>query len=38
LLGFLDVPAHRRDRPRLRDVAVNDGLHLHGVLLVPPVL
>jgi hypothetical protein len=31
------------DRPvgksgkRLRDVVVNDGLHLHGVLLVPPI-
>ncbi len=30
-----DVPVGKHDKP-LRDVVLNDGLHLHGVLLVPP--
>jgi hypothetical protein len=30
-----DLPVGKRDKP-LADVVVNDGLHLHGVMLVPP--
>lgn len=30
-----DLPVGKTGKP-LADVAVNDGLHLHGVLLVPP--
>jgi hypothetical protein len=31
-----DLPVGKRGKP-LEQVAVNDGLHLHGVLLIPPL-
>jgi hypothetical protein len=32
---FPDVPAYKRQKQGLRDVTVNDGLHMHGVIVVP---
>jgi hypothetical protein len=32
---FPDVPAYKRRKQGLRDVTVNDGLHMHGVLVIP---
>jgi hypothetical protein len=32
---FPDVPAHTRQKQRLRAVTVNDGLHMHGVVVIP---
>ena len=32
---FPDVPAYKRQKQGLRDVTVNDGLHMHGVLVIP---
>lgn len=37
LLGFPDMPVRKTIMPCFRDVAVNAGLHFHGLLLVPPV-
>jgi hypothetical protein len=33
-LFFPDVPAYRQSRQGLRDVTVNDGLHMHGIMVV----
>ena len=30
---FPDVPAYKRQKQRLHDVTVNDGLHMHGIML-----
>jgi hypothetical protein len=35
LIGAPDVPVGKSDKP-LAQVAINDGLHLHGVLVMPP--
>jgi hypothetical protein len=32
---FPDVPAYKRQKQGLRAVTVNDGLHMHGVLVIP---
>ena len=32
---FLDKPAYKRQKQRVRDVLVNDGLHMHGVVVSP---
>jgi hypothetical protein len=32
---FPDVPAYKRQKQGLREVTVNDGLHMHGVLVIP---
>jgi hypothetical protein len=32
---FPDVPAYKRKKQGLLDVTVNDGLHMHGVLVIP---
>ncbi|CAN7472823.1 hypothetical protein [Mesorhizobium caraganae] len=32
-----DYPVYKRDKGSFRDNAVNDGLHFHGVGLMPPV-
>jgi hypothetical protein len=32
---FLDKPAYKRQRQCLRDLSVNDGLHMHGVVVSP---
>jgi hypothetical protein len=32
---FPDVPAYTRQKQRLRAVTVNDGLHMHGVVVIP---
>lgn len=37
LLAFADLPVFKNNMPSLRDMSVNGGLHLHGLLLVPPV-
>jgi hypothetical protein len=36
LIGSLDMPIYKRARIRLGDASINDGLHAHAVLLVPP--
>ncbi len=36
MVAVPDAPVGKRDKP-LVDVVVNGGLHLHGLLLVPPV-
>lgn len=33
---FLDKPAQKRQKQRIRDVPVNDGLHMHGIVVLPP--
>ena len=35
LIGFADLPVAKRERKQLREVALNDGLHYHGILLMP---
>ncbi len=35
LVAFPDLPVSKGSKTALADVAVNDGLHFHGVLLVP---
>jgi hypothetical protein len=30
-----DVPCYKREKQTLRDVKINDGLHFHGIILVP---
>jgi hypothetical protein len=30
---FPDGPAYKKEKQRLRDVSVNDGLHMHGIVL-----
>lgn len=35
LVAFPDLPVFKRSKSTLADVTVNDGLHFHGVLLVP---
>src|SRR5262245_44423524 len=37
LIAFPDAPAFKRNRPRLVDVVVNEGIHAHGLLIVPGV-
>jgi hypothetical protein len=32
---FPDVPCLKREKQPLRDVKVNDGIHVHGIILVP---
>jgi hypothetical protein len=32
---FPDVPCYKREKRPLRDVKINDGLHFHGIILVP---
>jgi hypothetical protein len=32
---FPDVPCYKREKQALRDVKINDGLHFHGIILVP---
>src|SRR5262249_19289829 len=34
---FPDVPACKRQKQLLRNVTVNDGLHMHGVLAIPRI-
>jgi hypothetical protein len=33
---FLDKPAQKRQKQRIREVQVNDGLHMHGIVVLPP--
>ncbi len=35
VFAFVDRPVSKRDRPTLEDVKINDGLHVHAVVLVP---
>ncbi len=35
LVAFPDLPVSKRSKTALADVTINDGLHFHGVLLVP---
>jgi hypothetical protein len=37
LLGFPDGQIFKLDRPRLVDVVVNGGLHVHALLILPRV-
>jgi hypothetical protein len=37
LIGSFDLPVPKRDRATQHPVLKNDGLHFHGILLVPPV-
>ena len=32
---FPDGPCYKREKQALRDVSINDGLHFHGLILVP---
>jgi hypothetical protein len=32
---FPDVPCYNRKKQALRDVTINDGIHVHGIMLVP---
>jgi hypothetical protein len=32
---FPDVPIYKRQKQALRDVSVNDGLHMHGIFVIP---
>jgi hypothetical protein len=32
---FPDVPCYKREKQTLCDVTINDGLHFHGIILVP---
>jgi hypothetical protein len=32
---FPDGPCYKRQKQALRDVSINDGLHFHGLILVP---
>ena len=34
-VGFADLPVAKRERKQLREVTLNDGLHYHGILLMP---
>ena len=35
LIGCVDLPVRKTTKVQLRDVAVNGGLHVHAVLLIP---
>jgi hypothetical protein len=35
LIGFADLPVPKRERRQLREITLNDGLHYHGILLMP---
>ena len=35
LIGFADLPVPKREKKQLREIALNDGLHYHGILLLP---
>lgn len=35
-IGCIDLPVHKRSKSQLRDVTINDGLHIHLVVLLPP--
>jgi hypothetical protein len=35
LIGFADLPVAKREKKQLREVTLNDGLHYHGILLMP---
>ena len=35
VFAFVDWPVFKRERPTLKDVTINDGLHVHAVVLVP---
>jgi hypothetical protein len=35
MMAVPDYPVHKRDKMRLRDVRLNDGLHFHAILAVP---
>jgi hypothetical protein len=34
-VGFADLPVAKREKKQLQEVALNDGLHHHGILLMP---
>jgi hypothetical protein len=34
-IGFADRPVPKRERKQLREIALNGGLHYHGILLMP---
>lgn len=36
LVGALDLPVYKRNRLSAPTVSPNDGLHFHGILIVPP--
>lgn len=36
MIGAFDLPIYKRDRTSIPRVSVNDGLHFHCVLMVPP--
>jgi hypothetical protein len=37
LIASPDLPVFKREKRPLHDIAVNNGLHAHGILLLPPV-
>ena len=36
IIGAFDLPVYKKDRTSAPMVSVNEGLHFHGVLMVPP--
>jgi hypothetical protein len=36
LIGFPDLPVFKHNKGRLQDVVINDGLHYHAMVLLPP--
>ena len=34
-VGFADLPVAKRETGKLREITLNDGLHYHGILLMP---
>lgn len=36
LIGALDLPVYKKDRTSAPTIVFNDGLHFHGILMVPP--
>ena len=36
LIGALDLPVYKKDRTTAPPVLLNDGLHFHGLIMVPP--
>ena len=35
-LAYPDLPVPKAQKQRLRDITLNDGLHLHALALIPP--
>jgi len=36
LIAAFDLPVFKYDKDHLADIAINDGLHVHGIWLMPP--